>query len=239
MMIAIRSITVRVCGLLLVALLMPSCATNYGTDPQDVARTITKLRREGKREMERYLDSELVDLAALEKATGMLEKSTEVGSQACPSCYLEHATYLSMLGHHYRYLLLDLLEEAEQSESRTEVAELRAEADEYRERMVRYFRESNKSYRTYFRSSRAVDPVFYLRVAIHYQAMEEWDAALRHLEIFEEEGRNLLSIRQKRDVADLKRKLRDNSKREIELPRQREFDRRRETERRRPHDPLD
>ena len=234
MIIAIRSLSVRACVLALVGLVLSSCSIGRGMTATDIAKMITSLRKEGSREMERYLDSEAVDLEALESAVELLRESTEVGSTMCPSCFLEHATYLSMLGHHYRYLRNDFLEEAERSDSRSEVEDLRAEAEEYRERMVRNFRHSNKSYRTYFRSSRAVDPVYYLRVAIHYQAMEEWDAALRHLEVFEEEAGNLLSVHQKRDVKNLKRELSDKSKREIERPR--DWDRWNDTELRMPRD---
>ena len=219
-----RSLAVRLGLLVTLVALLSSCSTPFrDMTATERAKEITRLRKEGKVLMSRYLDSELVDLVSLEKTVDLLEKSTEVGSTNCPSCFLEYATYLSMLGHHYRFLYSDLEEAAEQADSRGEAEELTAEAEEYRERMVRYFRESNKSYRTYFRSARAVDPVFFLRVAKHYQFMEEWDAALRHLEIFEDEARNLLSTRQKREVKTLKRQVYDKSKRDLERPRDRDL----------------
>ena len=233
-MIVIRS--VKLLHLLIALLVLPACTIGDLDDPTAKAKKITGLRKEGSAEFQKYLDSEFANLDALKHAEELLKEATAVGSNSCPSCFLEHAFYLSVLGHHYRFLREDLEEEAERADLRVEANGFLGEAQDYEDQMMEYFEDSNRDYRVFFRSSRVVDPVWYLRVAVHYQFMEQYDSALRYLDNFETSARNMLTESQKKEVERLRRQLQDKSHRRIEDPRRGDRQRRRDLERYRPRD---
>ncbi len=153
--------------------------------PRERARAITDYRAKAAEAVARYVASEGQDVQELEKAVEYERITTEISPGGCPTCFREYGEALSRLGHHYRLVYEEILEEIELAESPAERAELEAEARDYYELLERNFRDSNRSYRIYFANPGTALPRTDAieRVMRHHEYLGEYEEALRYLNL--------------------------------------------------------